>query len=216
VTPAAPIVAVARDEAFSFYYPANLERLSDAGARLVPFSPLRDAALPDGTGLVYLGGGYPELFAPALAENRRMRDAVRAFAAAGGSIYAECGGLMYLADTLVAADGTAHAMAGVLVGAVTTMTGGLPDFGYVEVETRAPTPLGARGLRLRGHRFHASTLAAAPAAARRAYRLARPAGDAWGEEGFLVHGTLASYVHLLFDGVPEVAASLVAAARRSQ
>ncbi len=179
-------IGLAHDLAFSFYYPANLERLEAAGAELVFFSPTADPALPPALDGLYLGGGYPELHAAALAANRSMIESVRDFAAAGRPIYAECGGLLYLADRLVDAAGTPHAMVGALPGAVAAMSAGLVDFGYVEVETIRPTPLGPAGSRLRGHRFHCSRLVSAPAGAERAYRLRRPDGAPWGEEGFFL------------------------------
>ncbi len=205
-------VGVARDAAFAFYYPANLERLAETGAQVVPFSPLADERLPDVDAL-YLGGGYPELHAAALAANRPMRDAVRAFVERSGVVYAECGGLLYLADRLLDAEGRAHEMAGALPGATAAMTGGLVDFGYVEVETTRPSLLGPPGTRVRGHRFHASRLASPPAGADLAYRLRRPDGTPWGEEGFMVRRVLASYVHLNFDGAPRVAESLARGGR---
>ncbi len=205
-------VGVARDAAFAFYYPANLERLGEAGARVVPFSPLADDRLPDVDAL-YLGGGYPELHAAALAANAPMRAAVCAFVERGGTVYAECGGLLYLADRLVDADGRVHEMVGALPGAVAAMTGGLVEFGYVAVETTRPTLLGPSGTRVRGHRFHASRLASPPAGADLAYALSRPDGTPWGEEGFVIGQVLASYVHLNFDGAPGVAAALARARR---
>lgn len=206
-------IGVARDAAFSFYYPANLERLAAAGAEIRFFSPLADDRLPAADAL-YLGGGYPELHAAALAANRAMREAVRDFVRAGRPVYAECGGLLYLGDALVDARGRWHDMVGALPESVAAMTDSLQDFGYVEAETVRATPLGPSGLRLRGHRFHCSRLESPPAGARRAYRLSRPDGARWGEEGFVVRSVLASYVHLLFDGVPGVAASFVQAASR--
>src|SRR5579859_2311063 len=105
-------LAVARDEAFCFYYTDNLELLEQAGAELVRFSPI-DEPLPENIDGIYLGGGYPELHADKLSDNKPTRDAIREFASAGGPIYAECGGLMYLADTLDL-DGQPHPMCGVL------------------------------------------------------------------------------------------------------
>src|SRR5439155_1347106 len=130
--PARVRVAIARDAAFSFYYRDNLDRLAAAGAELVGWSPLADAGLPAGTRLLYLGGGYPEVHAPRLAANAAARAAVREFAAAGGAIYAECGGLMYLAEMLRTLDGTSHPMCGVLPLAV-RMEPRLAALGYVEV-----------------------------------------------------------------------------------
>lgn len=208
----ATTVAVARDAAFAFYYAANLERLSGHPVCAAEFSPIADARLPEADAL-YLGGGYPELYAAALADNRPMRESVRAFAARGGAVYAECGGLLYLADRLVDAEGLAHEMVGALPGAVARMTGDLVDFGYVRVETTRPTLLGPAGTRARGHRFHASRLDSPPTGARLAYRLRRPDGTDWGEEGFAVGNLLASYVHLNFDGTPRVARALAGARR---
>jgi cobyrinic acid a,c-diamide synthase len=212
--PAVPVatIGVARDAAFSFYYPANLERLVAAGGEIRVFSPLADPRLPEVDAL-YLGGGYPELHAEGLAANRPMREAVRAFVRAGRPVYAECGGLLYLGDTLVDARGRSHDMVGALPESVAAMTDRLQDFGYVGVVTTRETPLGPAGLRLRGHRFHCSRLLSPPAGARRAYRLAKPDGAPWGEEGFVTGNVLASYVHLFFDGAPSVAASFVRAAR---
>jgi cobyrinic acid a,c-diamide synthase len=102
------VIAVARDEAFSFYYVENLELLARAGARLVEFSPLRDAGVPAGACGVYLGGGYPEVHAARLAANRGFLAELRAYAAAGGLVYAECGGLMLLGDERVGERGGAR------------------------------------------------------------------------------------------------------------
>src|SRR5690606_35772576 len=96
------------------------------------------------------------------------------------------GGLLYLADRLVDAEGRAHEMAGALTGAVAVVTGGLVDFGYVAVETTRPTLLGPPGTRVHGHRFHVSRLASPPAGALLAYALSRPDGTPWGEEGFVI------------------------------
>src|SRR5207244_1735601 len=93
-------VAIARDAAFCFYYEDNLHLLADAGADLVAFSPLTDRCLPENTDVVYLGGGYPEVFAEQLASNHEMRSSLRRFHAAGGSIYAECGGMMACSEQL--------------------------------------------------------------------------------------------------------------------
>src|SRR3989441_6720650 len=112
--PSRPVrIGVASDAAFQFYYAENLDLLRESGAELVFWSPLRDSELPDVDGL-YFGGGYPELHARRLSENAAMRKAVRRFAEAGRPVYAECGGLMYLAETLEDADRVAHPMAGVL------------------------------------------------------------------------------------------------------
>jgi cobyrinic acid a,c-diamide synthase len=124
-------LALARDEAFCFYYTDNLELLEQAGAELVPFSPINEQ-LPENIDGIYLGGGYPELHADKLAANTSTREAIREFASSGGPIYAECGGLMYLAQTLEL-DGETHPLCGILPFS-TRMPAPLA-IGYVEVTT---------------------------------------------------------------------------------
>jgi len=209
--PARGRVAVARDAAFCFYYRDNLDRLAAAGAELVEWSPLADADLPAGTSLLYLGGGYPEVHAPRLAANAAARAAVRAFAAASGSIYAECGGLMYLAERLRTLDGTAHPMCGVLPLAV-RMESRLAALGYVQVGIALGDgpQLGARG-----HEFRHSTLEGASAAGvETAYEVRDARGGPVRREGYRLGGTLASYVHLHFGSCPELPRRLLARAAR--
>ena len=105
-------IAVARDEAFCFAYAETLESLRDAGAELVFFSPVHDAALPGGAGGLYLPGGYPELYAGQLSQNAAMRRAVRRAVEAGLPTVAECGGFLYLGQSLEGEDGAVHPMAG--------------------------------------------------------------------------------------------------------
>lgn len=140
-------IGVAQDAAFHFYYADNLDLLEEAGAELVSFSPVTDARPPPVDGL-YLGGGYPEEHAAALTANVSMRASIRAFAASGGAIYAECGGLMYLGDSLEDAAGL-HPMCGVLP-LTTRMTSALRSFGYRDVVTTAETLFGPVGTRWKG------------------------------------------------------------------
>jgi len=149
-------LAVARDEAFCFYYTDNLELLEQAGAELVPFSPISDP-LPENIDGIYIGGGYPELHADKLASNKTTRDAIREFASAGGPIYAECGGLMYLAHALEL-DGQAHPMCGVF-----PFSAAMPAplaIAYVEITTNCG--LFGSGQTARGHLFHHSAIADDP------------------------------------------------------
>jgi cobyrinic acid a,c-diamide synthase len=208
VTPRARI-GVAYDRAFQFYYAENLDLLRAAGAELVFWSPLRDATLPDVGGL-YLGGGYPEVYARQLADNESGRAAVRRFAEAGRPIYAECGGLMYLAERLEDADGVEHPMVGVLPAAVRMRPGRL-RLAYTEVELIRAAPIGEAGAIARGHEFHCSTLDPVPARIERAYRVRRRPADDVEPEGYVVGRTLMSYVHLHFGGAPAVAPALVTA-----
>ena len=212
VFPAAPIrcdepgLAVARDEAFSFYYEDSLDLLAAFGARLLPFSPLRAGGLPDGARGLYLGGGFPELFADRLASNRALLGAVRRAAAEGMPIYAECGGLMYLAESLVDLDGREHRLSGLLPCRVAMMPR-RAALGYVRLRARTDTLLCGAGRELRGHEFHWSRLSAGAEQAN-AYDVLDPARQA---EGFARGSMLASYVHLHFGADPRLAQRFVAA-----
>jgi cobyrinic acid a,c-diamide synthase len=203
-------IGIARDAAFHFYYDDNLRRLEALGAELVPFSPLADEALPEVDAL-YLGGGYPELFAPALAGNDPLRAALRDFAARGGPIYAECGGLMYLAQAIETLDGTRHPMVGLLPG-VARVHARLQALGYVELTTRAPSLLGPAGLTLRGHQFRYSELVDVPADAARVYELCRRRDGERTLEGYAAGSVLGSYVHAHWASNPRAASGLVEAA----
>lgn len=206
----APPVArfgVARDQAFSFYYEDNLDLLRRAGAELVSFSPLSDAHLPGDLDGIYLGGGYPELHAASLSENRSMLTEVQRFAASGRAVYAECGGMLYLGQSLTTLDGATYPMAGVLPLSF-EMSAGLVKFGYVEVELAADCLLGPRGATLRGHSFHHSrALDAEPAAP--AYSVRYSLSGKSELEGFRRGNLLASYIHLHFRSDPEIAGRLV-------
>ena len=147
-----PVIAVARDEAFCFYYQDNLDLLEYLGAELAEFSPLRDETLPDCDGL-YLGGGYPELYAAQLSRNTSMREQIRRAIQGGLPTVAECGGYLYLQQTLEDASGHGYPMCGVFPGRGVPMHR-LRRFGYVELTARSDTLLCARGERIRGHEFH--------------------------------------------------------------
>lgn len=193
-------LGLALDDAFHFYYQDNLDLLEQAGATLVPFSPLADHALPPDLQGLYLGGGYPEAHAAALSANAGMLRSIRDFP---GLIYAECGGLMYLGEAL---DG--RPMCGRLP-IQTRMTGRGRALGYREVATARDTPLGPAGTVFRGHEFHYSELVCPPALAP-AYRMSGRAGA--GVEGWGVGRVLGSYVHAHFGSNPILAPALVAAA----
>ncbi|MBL8798220.1 MAG: cobyrinate a,c-diamide synthase [Planctomycetia bacterium] len=198
-------VAVARDAAFCFYYPENLELLAGAGAELVFFSPLTDAALPSDTDLLYLGGGYPELHAARFSSNRPMLDSMRAYHRAGSTIYAECGGLMACCRELVDAEGRNWPMLDLLP-ARTVMQPRRAALGYVTLTTRQHSLLGPAGTVVRGHEFHYSRLEPLGplhyAAELDDGRERRPDG--------LVAGNLyAGYAHLHFGSCPPAARTLL-------
>jgi cobyrinic acid a,c-diamide synthase len=199
-------IGVARDAAFQFYYTENLDLLRAAGADLVFWSPQTDTALPHVDGL-YLGGGYPELHAAALGANVAIRKAVREFAGAGKPIYAECGGLMYLAEALEDLDGVAHPMVGLLPTTVRMRPRRL-SLGYTEVVFAANAPLGGAGTIARGHEFHYSSMDPVPDSIARVYQI-RPARGEARSEGYLINRTLMSYVHLHFASNPALARSFV-------
>jgi cobyrinic acid a,c-diamide synthase len=203
-------IAVARDAAFCFYYEDNLDALRAAGAELAAFSPLVDAELPEGTEMVYLGGGYPESHAAQLAANGPMRAAIRRFHANGGAVFAECGGLMACCAELRDTAGVSHPMWG-LIPALVVMQPRFAALGYVTVETERDTMLGPAGTQVRGHEFHYSTLEPC-APLPYATHLLRPDRDPK-PDGIRVGGLLASYAHLHFGSNSAIAPRLVQAAR---
>jgi cobyrinic acid a,c-diamide synthase len=201
-------IGVAQDRAFCFYYPDNLDLLRAAGAELVPFSPLEDQVLP-AVELLYLGGGYPELYAKRLTSNYRMRAAIRSFAEQGGVVYAECGGMMYLTSAIHDCDGTAHEMVGLFPAEILMQKSGL-TIGYRTVEFSQSSLLGLSGV-VRGHEFHSSMLIR-QGPVQYACTLRDAQGVVMGDDGLFVHNTLALYTHLHFASRPQVAHALVAAA----
>lgn len=184
-------LGVARDQAFGFYYEANLDALRRAGMELVFFSPLHDRALPDELDGLYIGGGFPEVFARELSENISMRKSVRAALEAGMRCYAECGGMMYLTREI---DGVE--MAGFLP-VICHMTERLQRFGYVDVEDRT-------GLRFPAHEFHhAVAKPVEPLATAFAVRKTSRPERKW-RCGYELGNTLAGFPHLHFLSHPEL------------
>ena len=190
-------VALAHDKAFSFYYRANRLVLEDAGARIIEFSPISDREVPDAD-LLYIGGGYPELYRRELEANLAMRTSIRCFIESGKKFYAECGGLMYLAQSIDDAE-----MVGILPAKI-EMTNRLVDFGYCEIRTNSDSILGPRGTTARGHQFHYS-------------RCAGPSGTAYSvrqgsreyTEGFVFPNGVMSYIHLHFLSNPALARNML-------
>jgi len=202
-------IGVALDDAFHFYYEDNLSRLRSLGAEIVNFAPSRDHSLPEVDGL-YFGGGYPEAVSSELSSNRSMLEAVRAFASAGGPIYAECGGLMYCSQAIRTLDGKSFPMLRLIPGE-TVMSNRLQALGYVEVETRARSILGPAGLRFRGHQFRYSTLHPEPVGVECVYTVAPRWGGSPFVEGYRVGNLVASYVHAHWASNPNITRALVKA-----
>lgn len=206
-------LGVARDQAFCFYYPENFAYLEQFGAELVPFSPLQDTRLPDNLDGLYLGGGYPEVFARQLSANSGMLHDVQVMAAAGLPVYGECGGLMYLSQGLTSLTGERTAMAGVLPLEV-RMLPRLKSLGYRQITVEADCLLGPAGIRGRGHEFHYSEIISGTSGLATAYSLEDRLGEKQLTEGYCRYRTLASYVHLHFGSNPGLAANFVASCRR--
>jgi cobyrinic acid a,c-diamide synthase len=196
-------IAVARDEAFCFCYPENLQLLQAAGAELLFFSPLRDGSLPAEIDGLYLPGGYPELYAEGLAKNHGLLGEIRTKSAAGLPVYAECGGLMLLAESI---DG--RPMSGIFP-APARMLAKRKALGYRQVTMTAATPLGPAGTVARGHEFHYSETEM-PESVARSYRLQRAGGEELGLEGYRRNNVLGSYVHLHFASNPQLASNFMA------
>jgi cobyrinic acid a,c-diamide synthase len=200
-------IGVARDRAFSFYYEDNLDLLRQHGAEVIPFSPLTDNSLPKDLDALYLGGGYPELYAGQLSSNRSMLDSIESFISSDRPVYAECGGMIYLSEQLTATDGAAYAMVGALPMSI-EMTGKLSQFGYVTVEFTRDCLLGPSGTFIRGHSFHYSRLIGLPAL-ETSYNVQYSLSGQQEAEGFIRGNTLASYIHLHFRASPHVAKNFV-------
>jgi len=199
-------IGIARDAAFNFYYEANLRWLRCSGAELVEFSPLTDPTLPADVDGLYLGGGFPEVFAKQLSYNRSLFASLRQAHRAQMPIYAECGGLMYLVEAIQDQAGDRHPMVGLLPGTC-CLTDRLQNFGYKEVVSVRESLLGPAALRIRGHEFHYSRWEGRPVE-RSLYRARSSHGDEQ-DEGYSEGPLTASYVHLHFDACPQVALALV-------
>ena len=149
----APRIAVAHDDAFCFYYADALRLLEDLGAELVRFSPLADAALPEGVSGLYLGGGYPELHVRELSENASMRASIARVIESGMPTVAECGGFMYLHEQLEGDDGTTLPQVGAISG-TSYKTPKLGRFGYIDITAQYDGLLADAGESLPAHEFH--------------------------------------------------------------
>ncbi len=198
-------IGIARDRAFNFYYEDNLEILANLEAELVPFSPLTDTTLPPDLSGLYLGGGFPEMFASALSQNVPMRRAIAQQLVMGLPTYAECGGLMYLCQDLVDFEGRSWPMVGAIP-ATTQMTGKL-TLGYRRVTAKQTSPLTRLGQQFWGHEFHRSKLAPTPPEPLyelASYPLLGEEATALPAEGWGSKSIHASYVHVHWGSQPEL------------
>ncbi len=201
-------IAIARDVAFSFYYEENLDMLREAGAEIVPFSPLWDSGLPDDVHALYMGGGYPELHAERLAANKAMQSSIREFIDSGKPVYAECGGLMFLSQGIHDLEDRFFPMIGALP-FETRMRRQRVRLGYREVRFNRNCILGHAGGAMRGHEFHYSEIASDISGIETIYAVTDSNNAECPAEGFIVGPVLASYIHVHFGSNPRTARNFV-------
>ena len=198
-------IAVARDEAFNFYYESSLNELERRGAEIIYFSPLNDETLPQNIGGLIIGGGFPEMFAAKLQQNKNLRADINRMAEIGLPIFAECGGFMYLMKNLIDFDGKSFEMCGVIDG-VATMTNKLQIVGYVEAEILSECIIGKICDKIRAHEFHFSTAATSDEKIFKCRRMRT------GKEyfaGVCKKNLVASYLHINFAGNPSAASYFI-------
>lgn len=186
-------IGVLRDAAFGFYYPDDLEAMQAEGARIVPIDALHDVALPDIDGL-FIGGGFPEMRMRELAENARMRGAIRDALRAGLPAYAECGGLMYLCETLEW-NGRSAPMVGLIPGRA-VMHSRPQGRGYVEFTATDACPWQGHGCTVKAHEFHYASIEGLPPDTLYARQMTRGTGIDGARDGILIHNTIAGFAHL--------------------
>ncbi|MBA2875907.1 cobyrinate a,c-diamide synthase [Thermaerobacillus caldiproteolyticus] len=193
-------LAVAKDSAFHFYYPENLELLEAYGAELVFFSPLHGEPLPERVHGLYIGGGFPEEFAKELSQQQEVKQSIKAAIERGLPTLAECGGFMFLTEGIETTDGEYYDMVGVIPGNV-KMHHKLVALGYREVKGEQGNFLLSEGLQARGHEFHYSTFEA-----RKAIDFAYETTGLRGtrKDGYMNENVVAGYVHFHFASCPEM------------
>ena len=222
-------IAVACDKAFCFYYEDNLDLLRQAGAEIMKFSPLSESKIPEGADALYIGGGYPELYAKELSGNKSMLESVKNFSDKGMPVYAECGGFMYITEGIHDLDNVFYPMAGVFP-FETKMTKGRARLGYREAVLKENSILGKKGAAIRGHEFHYSEInpplppfskggmGGLSNTERRAqrnnsmsenYSVTDGSGEKVQDEGYRVKNTLGSYIHIHFGSNPSIAEEFV-------
>ncbi|GBD95810.1 MAG TPA: cobyrinate a,c-diamide synthase [Nitrospirae bacterium] len=204
-------IAVAYDKAFCFYYEDNLDLLRDAGAEIVKFSPLSDSKIPEGADALYIGGGYPELYAKELSDNKSMLESVKNFSDKRMPVYAECGGFMYITEGIYDLDNAFYPMAGAFP-FKTKMTKGRARLGYREVVLKEDSIPGKKGSAIRGHEFHYSEIvdrAETNNWMSENYSVKNGSGEKIQDEGYRVKNTLGSYIHIHFGSNPSIAKNFV-------
>lgn len=194
-------IAVARDAAFNFYYQENLELLEANGANILYFSPLNNEEIPAGSDGLYIGGGFPEEFAEALSQNEVAKDSIRSAISEGMPTLAECGGFMYLTESIIDTNGKEYAMTGLIPGKV-KMQKKLAALGYREIIGRKENFLIGEGMRAKGHEFHYSIF---ESGGKHPFAYQTKGRTGFKEEGYLTENLTAGYTHFHFASNPELA-----------
>jgi cobyrinic acid a,c-diamide synthase len=200
-------IGVAFDEAFNFYYPSNLNMLSQLGAEIIRFSPVNDKIIPQGVSGLYIGGGFPEMFLQELEANQTMRYSILQAIDSGMPVYAECAGLMYLTKTVSDFDGKTYQMVGALDGNTKMTEKTLVT--YSDAKVIEPNILSQPDATIRGHEFHNSVITEIPADAVFTYQMLMGEGIKDKKDGWIKNNTLASYVHIQFAQNDTIAASFI-------
>lgn len=213
INPPKTIIGVAMDKAFSFYYRDGLELLEKLGAELKYFSPLEDESIPGDADGLYIGGGYPELFVQQLERNISMKKSIYDAATKGMPVYGECGGLMYLSESIFDIDGKEYLMSGVIPGK-SNMTPKLQTFGYTNIKTIEDNILSRKGQSIKGHEFHFSTTDLIHDV-QECFSVSKAYGAAAVfKSGYKINNVLAGYPHIHFCSNPEFAEGFVESCKR--
>ncbi|MGB5823635.1 MAG: cobyrinate a,c-diamide synthase [Proteocatella sp.] len=200
-------LGLAYDKAFNFYYQDNLDLLEEMGVELVKFSPLYDEKLPECQG-IYIGGGFPEVFAKELSYNESLLNEINEKSSQGMPIYAECGGLMYLGDQVEDLDGNFYHMTGIFEG-VSKMQTKLQRFGYCSGKANENTVISKKGQIVKGHEFHYSTFESSMENAYEMYKKMSNGQEKFWSGGFASGNTLGTYLHTHFCGDYDIAKNFI-------
>ncbi len=203
-------LAIAKDNAFCFYYQDDIDLFEAMGATIKYFSPLNDRSVPDDVNGIFLGGGFPELNAEKLMENENMMNSILDSHKQGTIIYGECGGMMYLLEKLIDCDGRSFKMCRVLKG-TSKMENGRQGLGYIIADVVSDNIICKRGDSFRAHEFHWSKLMDIPDDNVFAYNTRKSNGKKYGFDGLLNKNVLASYSHVHFSSNPKLAKSFLSA-----
>jgi len=201
-------LAIAKDRAFCFYYQDDIDLFEALGAKIKYFSPLNDRSLPDDIDGIFMGGGFPELYAAELTQNESMRNSLSESQKQGILIYGECGGMMYLLEKLIDCNGRSFKMSGILSGA-SRMENRRQGLGYVIVDAIRDSVICKKGDTFRAHEFHWSKLQNVPDDTVFAYNTRKNRGYKTGFDGIGMNNVLASYTHVHFSSNPELARNLL-------